>query len=114
MTEGEERVQYKNIVAGDPGLVTNTAVATKLGLFTVTGAAIVLACVSCEIGKQVSNYSINYYNGGRYPLPQTLLVSVLRVPSMSPSPCSRAAGGGAGAPQAGGHFPPAPVSDALL
>ena len=78
MTEGEERVQYKNIVAGDPGLVTNTAVATKLGLFTVTGAAIVLACVSCEIGKQVSNYSINYYNGGRYPLPQTLLVSVLR------------------------------------
>ena len=81
MTEGEERVQYKNIVAGDPGLVTNTAVATKLGLFTVTGAAIVLACVSCEIGKQVSNYSINYYNGGRYPLPQTLLVSVLRVES---------------------------------
>jgi len=79
MTEGEERVQYKNIVAGDPGLVTNTAVATKLGLFTVTGAAIVLACVSCEIGKQVSNYSINYYNGGRYPLPQTLLVVVLEL-----------------------------------
>ena len=115
MTEGEERVQYKNIVAGDSGLVTNTAVATKLGLFTVTGAAIVLACVSCEIGKQVSNYSINYYNGGRYPLPQTLLVSsVLRVSSSSPSPCPRAAGGGAGAPQVGGHFPQAPVSDALI
>ena len=112
MTEGEERVQYKNIVAGDAGLVTSTAVATKLGLFTVTGAAIVLACVSCEIGKQVSNYSINYYNGGRYPLPQTLLVSVLRT-SSSPSPCP-AAGGGAGAPQAGGHFSPAPVSDSLV
>ena len=108
MTEAEERVQYKNIVAGDAGLVTSTAVATKLGLFTVTGAAIVLACVSCEIGKQVSNYSINYYNGGRYPLPQTLLVSVLRTSSSSPSPCP-AAGGGAGAPQAGGHFSPAPV-----
>ena len=108
MTEGEERVQYKNIVAGDAGLVTSTAVATKLGLFTVTGAAIVLACVSCEIGKQVSNYSINYYNGGRYPLPQTLLVSVLRTSSSSPSPCP-AAGGGAGAPQAGGYFSPAPV-----
>ena len=108
MTEGEERVQYKNIVAGDGGLVTSTAVATKLGLFTVTGAAIVLACVSCEIGKQVSNYSINYYNGGRYPLPQTLLVSVLRTSSSSPSPCP-AAGGGAGATQAGGHFSPAPV-----
>ena len=108
MTEGEERVQYKNIVAGDAGLVTSTAVATKLGLFTVTGAAIVLACVSCEIGKQVSNYSINYYNGGRYPLPQTLLVSVLRTSSSSPSPCP-AAGGGAGATQAGGHFSPAPV-----
>ena len=23
---------------------------------------------------QVSNYSINYFNGGKYPLPQTLLV----------------------------------------
>ena len=112
MTEAEERVQYKNIVAGDAGLVTSTAVATKLGLFTVTGAAIVLACVSCEIGKQVSNYSINYYNGGRYPLPQTLLVSILR--TSSPSPCPPAAGGGTGAPQAGGHFSPAPVSDSLL
>ena len=39
---------------------------------------------------------------------------ILRVSSSSPSPCPRAAGGGAGAPQAGGHFPPAPVSDALL
>ena len=114
MTEGEERVQYKNIVAGDAGLVTSTAVATKLGLFTVTGAAIVLACVSCEIGKQVSNYSINYYNGGRYPLPQTLLVSVLRTSSSSHSPYPPAAGGGTGAPQAGGHFSPAPVSDSLL
>ena len=61
-----KKVQYKNIVT------TNNT--NKLGLFTTTGAAIVLCCVGCEIGKQVSNYSLNYYNGGKYPLPQTLLV----------------------------------------
>jgi hypothetical protein len=26
------------------------------------------------VGKQVTSYSIQYYNGGRYPLPQTMLV----------------------------------------
>jgi drug/metabolite transporter (DMT)-like permease len=68
----------------------------KLGLFTLAGAVIVLCqvwntvhCtginilyffvwqVGCEIGKQVSNYSIQYYNGGKYPLPQTILVVLL-------------------------------------
>ena len=63
----QDKVQYKNIVT------TNNS---KLGLFTVTGAVIVLCSVGCEIGKQVSNYSINYYNGGRYPLPQTILVRI--------------------------------------
>ena len=29
-----------------------------------------------EIGKQISNYSINYYNGGKYPLPPTILVKI--------------------------------------
>ena len=102
------KVQYpQHVVAPSPG--------SKLGLCSATGAAMVLACVGCEIGKQVSNYSINYYNGGRYPLPQTLLVSVLRTSSSSPSPSPRpAAGGGTGAPQAGGHFSPAPVSDSLF
>ena len=33
--------------------------------------------IGCEIGKQVSNYSIQYYNGGKYPLPQTILVVLL-------------------------------------
>jgi len=65
-----EKVQYKNILVNDRG-------STKLGLFTLTGATIVLCCVGCEIGKQISNYSINYYNGGKYPLPQTLLVVML-------------------------------------
>ena len=47
---------------------------TKQGIFSFTGAVIVLCSVGCEIGKQISNYSINYYNGGSYPLPQTFLV----------------------------------------
>ena len=28
----------------------------------------------CEVGKQVSSYSVQYYNGGTYPVPQTMLV----------------------------------------
>jgi len=51
----------------------------KLGLFTATGAAIVAFQVSCEVGKQVSNYSIQYYNGGKYPLPQTILVILVEI-----------------------------------
>ena len=46
----------------------------KQGLFSLTGVVIVLCSVGCEIGKQISTYSINYYNGGSYPLPQTILV----------------------------------------
>ena len=63
------KVQYKSVVLNN----TNTKT-TKMGLFSLTGAVIVLCSVGCEIGKQISNYSINYYNGGRYPLPQTILV----------------------------------------
>ena len=67
MTDSRERVsqdkvQYKNI------LLTNN----KLGLFSLTGAVIVLCSVGCEIGKQISNYSRNFYS--QYPLPQTILV----------------------------------------
>jgi len=51
--------------------------AAKLGLFTLAGAAIVCCQIGCEIGKQLSNYSIQYYNGGNYPLPQTILVVLL-------------------------------------
>jgi len=46
----------------------------KLGLFTLGGLCIVLCQVSCEVGKQISNYGIQVYNGGQYPIPQTLLV----------------------------------------
>ena len=77
----EERIQYKNITKAET--VTVPSSPSKLGLFTVTGAVIVLASVACEIGKQVSNYAINYYNGGTYPLPQTLLVVLLEVLKLS-------------------------------
>ena len=66
--DGQDKVQYKNIVLND------NASTSKLGLFSLTGAFIVMCSVGCEIGKQISNYSINYYNGGKYPLPQTILV----------------------------------------
>ena len=35
--------------------------------------------VFCEVGKQVTNYSIQYYNGGSYPLPQTMLVIMVEI-----------------------------------
>merc|ERR1712179_342937 len=41
---------------------------------TLTGAAIVFCQVFCEVGKQVTSYSVHYYNGGTYPVPQTMLV----------------------------------------
>ena len=63
------KVQYKSVV-----LNNNSSKTTKMGLFSLTRAVIVLCSVGCEIGKQISNYSINYYNGGRYPLPQTIMV----------------------------------------
>ena len=70
----QDKVQYKSI------LLTNN----RLGLFSLTGAVIVLCSVGCEIGKQISNYSINYYNGGSYPLPQTVMVR--QIPPSHPSP----------------------------
>jgi len=68
------KVQYKSVV-----LNNNNTKATKMGLFSLTGAVIVLCSVGCEIGKQISNYSINYYNGGRYPLPQTIMVVMMEL-----------------------------------
>ena len=75
MDGAEERIQYKNITKTEAGVAPSGP--SKLGLFTVNGAVIVLVNVVCEIGKHVSNYSINYFNNGTYPLPQTILV-VLR------------------------------------
>ena len=43
------KVQYKNAV------LSNNTKTTKLGLFSLTGAVIVLCSVGCGIGKQVSS-----------------------------------------------------------
>ena len=45
---------------------------------------LILSLNKFEIGKQISNYSINYYNGGIYPLPQTVMVR--QIPPFHPSP----------------------------
>ena len=81
MDGAEERIQYKNITKTEAGVAPSGP--SKLGLFTVNGAVIVLVNVVCEIGKQVSNYSINYYNRGTYPLPQTILVVLLEILKLS-------------------------------
>ena len=31
------------------------------------------------MGKQISNYSIQVFNGGKYPLPQTMLVVLVEL-----------------------------------
>merc|ERR1712223_1261992 len=51
----------------------------KLGLFTLAGFSIVLCQVTAEVGKQISNYSIKEFNGGHYPLPQTMLVVLVEL-----------------------------------
>jgi len=28
------------------------------------------------VSKQIANYSIQYYNGGKYPVPQTVIVII--------------------------------------
>ena len=30
--------------------------------------------ICCEVTKQVSNYSMNYFSNGKYPIPQTMIV----------------------------------------
>ena len=55
-------------------LVPDKSVALKLNSSVGMTESNKLCCVGCEIGKQISTYSINYYNGGSYPLPQTILV----------------------------------------
>lgn len=48
----------------------------KLGLFTLVGISIVLTQVVCEVTKQTTNYSLQYFNGGHYPIPQTIIVVI--------------------------------------
>ncbi|XP_040567230.1 uncharacterized protein [Lepeophtheirus salmonis] len=47
---------------------------SKMGLFSFIGLSIVLFQVICEVSKQISNYSIQYYNNGKYPVASTAMV----------------------------------------
>jgi len=77
----EEKVKgEEKVVMADPG---------KLGLFTIAGFSIVLCQVTAEVGKQISNYSIKEFNGGHYPLPQTMLVVLVELSSWSPPSSDR-------------------------
>ena len=35
--------------------------------------------ICCEVTKQVSNYSMNYFSNGKYPIPQTMIVVLCEV-----------------------------------
>jgi len=51
----------------------------KLGLFSLVGFLIVLFQVGCEVMKQISNYWMQYYNEGLYPVPQTAIVVMVEL-----------------------------------
>jgi len=46
----------------------------RLSLFSLVGISIVLTMVFCEVTKQISNYSLQYYNHFQFPIPQTIIV----------------------------------------
>eukprot|EP00096_Caligus_rogercresseyi_P006532 TRINITY_DN2302_c0_g1_i1.p1 TRINITY_DN2302_c0_g1~~TRINITY_DN2302_c0_g1_i1.p1 ORF type:complete len:338 (-),score=29.17 TRINITY_DN2302_c0_g1_i1:196-1209(-) len=47
---------------------------SKISLFTLGGISIVALQVILEVSKQVSNYSMQYYNGGKYVIASSALV----------------------------------------
>ena len=63
---------------------TNTNSSEIIMLGKLNTPVLVLGFIILEIGKQISNYSINYYNGGSYPLPQTVMVK--QIPPFHSSP----------------------------
>jgi len=69
---------FKNITQEKEPLVcpTTTPPATvkRLGLFSLLGISIVLTMIFCEVTKQVSNYSLQYFNHSHFPIPQTCIV----------------------------------------
>ena len=48
----------------------------KAGLFSLLGFSIVFSQIICEVTKQTSNYSLQYFLHGAYPVPQTIIVVV--------------------------------------
>ena len=65
-------------VAG-PGSGAAAAAAVAAKAFTFATLGFVALQIFCEVSKQLSNYSIQYYNGGRYPIPQTTIVVLMEL-----------------------------------
>ena len=55
----------------EPEATKASAVAKSLSCVTL---GIVLLQICCEVSKQVSIYSVQYLNHGKYPVPQTFMV----------------------------------------
>jgi len=51
----------------------------KQSTFSCLTLSFVLLMISCEVSKQTSNYGIQYYNGGKYPVPQTVIVILAEI-----------------------------------
>nr|ACO15724.1 ZK370.7 [Caligus clemensi] len=47
---------------------------TQIGIVSLIGLGIVALQVSLEVSKQISNYSMQYYNGGKYLVASTAMV----------------------------------------
>ena len=60
-----------------PDSASAASVAAKRFTFVTVG--IVLFQILCEVSKQISNYSVQYHNGGKYPIPQTVIVVLMEV-----------------------------------
>lgn len=78
MTETEHDESKEPLVTVIQPEVRSTTV-KKLGLFSVIGISIVFTQICCEVTKQVSNYSMNYFSNGKYPIPQTMIVVLCEV-----------------------------------
>jgi len=71
---------FKNITQEKEALICPAPPATtsvkRLSLFSLLGISIVLTMVFCEVSKQISNYSLQYYSHFHYPIPQTIIVAL--------------------------------------
>jgi len=73
MSDFDKAIEQKHDDAAKPKTVE------KVGLCTLVGILVVLCHITAEVGKQTLNYSIQYYNGGVYPLPQTAILVLVEI-----------------------------------
>lgn len=64
-----------------PTTATSTSTLAKevKSRFTCLTISIVVFQIFCEVAKQTSNYSVQYYNGGKYPVAQTTIVIAMEL-----------------------------------